>query len=77
MKKMIATVGLIALTGTSTVIAHKKEQNGYFNAINDTDKQITISVGNFIPTEYVLPPHGSKFIMTSTDNQNVHIVAVK
>jgi hypothetical protein len=46
---------------------------GFFFAFNDTSNPVTIAVGNFFPTEYVIKPHDSRTVWVSSDNQNIHI----
>lgn len=50
---------------------------GYFFAYNDTDRLVTIAVGNFWPTAYEIKPHDWKIVFVSTDNQNIHIKQIK
>ena len=46
---------------------------GYFFAYNNTDYLVTIGVGDFFPTKYVIEPHDRRFVFVSTNNQNIHI----
>ena len=51
--------------------------SGYFFAFNDTDRPVTIAVGNFLPIEYNIAPHDWLTVFVSSDNQNIHIKQIK
>jgi len=67
----------IALLMTTTVaFAQPTAKSGAFFAYNDTDRVVTIGVGDFFPTTYVINPHSSQLVIVSTDNQAIHIKKV-
>lgn len=54
-----------------------RSAGGFFFAINETDHRVTIGVGNFWPTLYVLEPHNQKVVWVSTDNQDIRIKQIE
>lgn len=56
-----------------TYLADAKSSLGYFTAYNDTNKTVTIGVGNYFPTPYKISPHSSAWVSVSSNNQNIHI----
>lgn len=50
-----------------------KPTSGIFFAYNETDKTVTIAVGDFFPSQYVVEPHSYRTIFVSTNNQNISI----
>lgn len=62
---------------TPAVHAMHPQFSSWFVASNDTNNEVTIGVGNFIPTSYVIPAHGSKIVIVSSDNQNIAIKNIK
>lgn len=52
-------------------------EGGLFYAFNDTDKLVTVAVGNFWPTDYEIKPHDWRAVFVSTDNQNIHVKSIK
>lgn len=80
MKKLLVAALFLSFTNlASAELSGVKTRSSldYFRAINDTEKTVTISVGNFFPTKYTIQPKSSKVIFVSSDNQNIHIVEVK
>lgn len=80
--KKIGLAFLLTSLITPTVIASqaKPEANGkvgYFTAYNKTNKDVTIAVGNWFPTEYTIRAGDSRSIAVSTDNQDIHILGIR
>lgn len=69
---------VIAITATALCAsaANPKKSGGFFFAYNDTDRSVTIGVGNFFPSEYTIDPHSYRTVFVSTDNQNIHIKSI-
>lgn len=67
----------VICTGCAILCTHsaiaKTKAGGWFQAFNDTDRAITITVGNYFPTSYTIDAHSSHIIWVTTDNQNIHI----
>lgn len=71
--KLILGLATVILSTSVFAANETKSNSGYFSFKNDTNKKITIHVGNWIPTEYNIAPHSSKTIAVSTDNQNIRL----
>jgi hypothetical protein len=74
--KFIA-LALITMIASTSLIAKTETQSGFFTFKNETDKNITIKVGDFFPTEYTIDAHSSNRIFVSTDNQNITLSRVE
>lgn len=81
----LKNIGITFLLAALTTTAIAETQNkikagaGTFTAYNDTDKEVTIEVGDFFSSwyRYTIGPHDSKRVWVSTDNQNIHIKSIK
>jgi len=63
----------VAKPALQTLKSKTLAMSGYFIAYNDTDRTVEIGVGNVFPTSYTIAPHSNKWVVVSTDNQNIHI----
>ena len=52
-------------------------KSGFFYLTNNTNRMVTVSVGNFFPTPYTLGAYGIASVYVSTDNQNIYIDSVR
>lgn len=77
MKLKKIALALIAIALSTTVLAAEKSLVDGFTFKNDSDKDITIHVGNFFPTQYKIAKHSSKFVIVSTNNQNIRLSEAK
>jgi hypothetical protein len=77
MIKPVCVAMLCFLSSASAIAADAPKESGFFFAYNDTDKVVTISVGNISPSKYEISPHSYRTVVVSTNNQNLHIVNVK
>jgi hypothetical protein len=59
----------VARPVTKNLASQKALSGGHFTLYNDTDKTIDIGVGNFVPTNYTVKPHDSKWVFVSKDNR--------
>lgn len=46
---------------------------GHFILTNNTDKTVTVGVGNVVPTQYKVPAKDWKLVIVSTNNQNIQV----
>ncbi|HLD16745.1 MAG TPA: hypothetical protein VJB02_03420 [Coxiellaceae bacterium] len=77
MKIQSILIGFVLCAISASVFAKAQSaQVGDFIIYNDTNRVVTISVGNFFPTPYTIRPHGSRYVTVSTNNQNIHIETV-
>ncbi len=53
--------------------ADRKVGSGYFYVYNHLPVYLDISVGNWTPTSYCIPPYYSYYIWVSTNNQNISV----
>lgn len=50
---------------------------GFFYAYNNTEHVVTMGVGNFFPTPYVIQPNSWRFVTVSTNNQDIRITNIE
>ncbi|MHB1946688.1 MAG: hypothetical protein ACYCQI_01065 [Gammaproteobacteria bacterium] len=81
LKKLGLAVLITSLIAPTVIASQTKPQPnskmGYFTAYNRTDREVTIAVGNWFPTEYTIGPRNSRNIAVSTDNQNIQIIGIR
>lgn len=75
--KLSSIVGMAALVlASNTVLAEEdktKLDSGIQYIINQTDRTVTVALGDFFPTPYTLGPGDSTIAYVSTDRQTITI----
>jgi hypothetical protein len=60
-----------ALTGNSNLM-----RSGSFYIQNNLGFFLDVTVGNYVPTAYCIPPMHTQYVSVTTDNQNVNIITI-
>lgn len=63
-----------AQPASNVTTAANRMSGGYFYITNYLPCFLDVSIGNFIPTNYCIPPFSKAYIETSTSYQNIDIV---